>query len=59
MRKSGAIIAYILIGLIPTVIMFACHSLMCKYDMNPLCYIECVLPAIISIPILYLGKNDE
>ena len=58
MKKSSIIIAYILLGLIPTIIMFACHGWMCKYDMNPLCYIKCALPAIIAAPILCFSGND-
>lgn len=58
MKKSGIIIAYILLGLLPTVIMFSCHDWMCKYDMNPLCYIKCALPAIIATPILLFDGVD-
>ena len=51
MSKKTAIVIYIIIGLLPTIWMFATHDLMCKYDMNPLCYIHCALPAIIATPI--------
>lgn len=58
MKKSSTIIAYILLGLIPTIVMFTCHDWMCKYDMNPLCYIKCVLPVIISSPILCFNGDE-
>ena len=56
--KKGIVLAYIVLGLIPTIVMFACHDSMCKYDMNPLCYIECVLPAIVAAPILMFNELD-
>ena len=58
MKKFWCIIAYIILGIGPTIFLFVNHDWMCKYDMNPLCYIKCVLPAIISFPILYADRLD-
>ena len=44
---------FIVLGVIPTILLFATHNFMCEYDMNPLCYIECVLPLIITFPCLF------
>lgn len=59
MKKSGIILTFVILGLIPTIVMFTCHDWMCKYDMNPLCYIKCALPVIISCPILCFDGFDE
>ena len=56
--KAYMIFSYILFGALPTILLFATHDVMCKYDMNPLCYIECALPAIITLPILMLDGTD-
>ena len=56
--KKGIVLAYVILGLIPTIIMFACHDWMCKYDMNSLCYIKCAFPAIIGSPILLFDGVD-
>ena len=58
MKKFGIILAYIIMGIIPTVFLFTNHDLMCKYDMNPLCYLECVWPAIVAAPILMFDGLD-
>ena len=57
--KKGIVLAYVVLGLAPTIFMFATHDLLCKYDMNPLCYIECILPSIIAAPILMVNGIDE
>ena len=59
MKKSSIILTYVVLGLIPTLIMFTCHGWMCNYDMNPLCYIKCALPAIVATPILLFKGDDE
>lgn len=59
MKKNVGTILYIILGVIPTIIMFATHDIMCKYDMNPLCYLECLSFAILTIPLLYIDKLDE
>ena len=56
MKKSKAILLYVVMCLTPTIIMFATHDFMCKYDMNPLCYIECAFLAIIGLPLLIIGE---
>ena len=58
MKKFWCIIAYIILGIGPTVFLFISHSWMCKYGMNPFCYIKCALPAIIAFPILYADGLD-
>lgn len=59
MKKSSNIIAYIFLGLIPSVLMFACHGWLCDYDMNPLCYIKCSLLAIVASPLLLLDGDNK
>lgn len=51
-NKSSALIGFILLGVIPTIILFATHDLRCKYDMNPLCFLGCVWPLIVGLPLL-------
>lgn len=57
--KTIFILVYIFFGLIPTILLFSSHDVMCKYDMNPLCYIECALPAIIATPFLFINGIKE
>lgn len=56
--KIICITLYALLGIAPTVLMFATHDFMCKYDMNPLCFAVCVLPATLCLPILALDDQD-
>lgn len=56
--KGWIILAYIILGVLPTIFLFANHDWMCHYDMNPLCYLECVWPAIIAAPILCFNNID-
>lgn len=58
MKKSSIILTYLVLALIPTILLFASHDLMCKYDMNPLCYIKCALPAILGSPILLFDEKE-
>lgn len=58
MKKFWCVIAYIILGLGPTIFLFANHSWMCNYEMNPLCYLKCVLPAIIALPVLHADGLD-
>lgn len=55
--KKFMVVLYILIGLLPTIFMFATHDVMCKYDMNPLCYLKCSSFAIIALPLLVLDET--
>lgn len=59
MKKHTIILYYLFLALGPTIFLFANHSWMCNYDMNPLCYIKCALPAIAGLPILLLKGDDE
>lgn len=58
-NKICIVLAYVILGLLPTIFLFVNHDWMCKYDMNPLCYIWCALPAIISTPILLFDGVDK
>ena len=58
-KKSWIIIVYIIFGVLPTIFKFATHDLFCRYEMNPLCYIECVFYAVIGLPILAFVNYDE
>lgn len=51
-EKTCLIVLFLLFGVLPTIIGFATHDTMCKYDMNPLCYLECILPLILASPLL-------
>ena len=57
-KRIGIILAYVILGLIPTILLFYNHEWMCKYDMNPLCYIKCAFPAIVASPILLFNGVD-
>ena len=59
MKKRSLILIYIIFCLAPTIFLFINHNWMCRYDMNPLCYIQCVLPALLGSPILLLKGSDE
>ena len=56
--KIFVVLIYVVLGAFPTIFLFANHDWMCKYDMNPLCYIECVWPALLSAPILFLNGEE-
>ena len=56
--KILMILLYVLFGVLPTIFLFATHDMMCQYDMNPLCYLECASLAILELPLLFVDGKD-
>ena len=50
---------YFVLGIIPTVFMFATHDIMCYIDMNPLCYLKCASFAILTLPLTLLEDDNK
>ena len=49
---------FLVFGVGGTAIMFMLHALFSKYGMNPLAFIMCVVPLIITLPILVFDDDD-
>ena len=50
---------YFILGIIPTIVMFAMHDAMCYVDMNPLCFIKCAIFAILALPLTMFDDNKK
>ena len=55
-KKS--IIIFLTFGVGGTIIMFMLRATFSKYEMNPLAFIACIAPLIISLPILVFDDDD-
>lgn len=51
--------SYFILGIIPTVFMFATHDALCYVDMNPLCYLKCISFAILALPLTLFGNDKK
>ena len=52
-------LSYLVLGILPTVFLFTTHDTLCDVDMNPLCYLKCVAPAILSLPLALLEDDKK
>jgi len=50
---------YFVLGILPTIFMFATHDILCSVDMNPLCYLKCASFAILTLPLTLLGDDKK
>lgn len=50
---------YFVLGILPTIFMFATHDILCYVDMNPLCYLKCASFAILTLPLTLLGDDKK
>lgn len=53
-----SIIIFLLLGVGGTIIMFILRAISSQYGMNPLSFIACIVPLIISLPVLLFDDND-
>lgn len=58
-KIDSCILTFILTGIIPTVILFVMYNAMGKYGMNPLAYIVCILPIILTSPLLLFVESKD
>ena len=47
---------FLILGVGTSAFLFGTHDILCRYDMNPLCFFECVIPIIISAPLIFLDE---
>jgi len=57
MRKP--MLAFILLGVIPTAFALWLHPYFCKYDMNILCFIKCNIPLVLGASVAIMVGGDD
>jgi len=58
--KDKGVLIFVLLGVAPTAIAFLVHPLLCKYDMNPLCFFKCCIPLILGLAVsVCVSDNDK
>ena len=55
---SKSFFVYLLAGGGYTFLFFLFHSMGCPYDMNPLCFFECVSPLVLLAPLAFMDDDE-